>query len=107
MRRRKGWSFRSGVNRAASLRWLRIPVVLLISALIGLGCARTVKGPVGQGEKGVGLSVPVLDLLKKDTYTPESISPDNIDSDQLKPIGGQKDRPPEQEPFSRYEESSI
>jgi hypothetical protein len=71
-----------------------------------LGCYRTVKGPVGQDEKGVGLKVPVLDLLKKDTYSPEQLSPENIDPDQFKPVGNAPDQTPDKEPFSRYDEKS-
>ncbi len=70
-----------------------------------IGCAKTVKGPVGQGDKGVGLKVPVLDLFKKDTYTPESMSPDNIEPEELNPAKGEKEKVPENDPFTRYDES--
>lgn len=53
------------------------------------GCTRIVKGPVGQGERGVGLRVPVLDLFESDTYDPELYSADDLDEEQLEPFGTQ------------------
>ncbi|MBE7488027.1 MAG: hypothetical protein DIKNOCCD_01399 [bacterium] len=70
-----------------------------------LGCnTGTVKGPVGQGDKGMGLKVPVLDLFKKETYAPDGLSTDNLNPEALNPVPAQRDSTPEQDDFSRYEE---
>lgn len=79
--------------------------LLLVALVSFLGCnTGTVKGPVGQGEKGVGLKVPVLDLFNKETYQPDSLSPDNLDPQAFNPAPVQQDSLPEEDGFSRYEE---
>ncbi len=100
----KGWLWRLGADEETPHIFPVLCVVFLIVGLV-LGCAKTVKGPVGQGDKGVGLKVPVLDLLKKDTYSAESLSPDNIEPEQFNPASGEKDKAPESDPFSRYDET--
>jgi hypothetical protein len=100
----RGWLWRLGSDLETPRFFLILCAVFLIAGL-GLGCAKTVKGPVGQGDKGVGLKVPVLDLLKKDTYSAESLSPDNIEPEQFNPAAGEKDKAPQSEPFSRYDET--
>ena len=100
----KGWLWRLVTDEETRRFFLILCVVFLIVGL-GLGCAKTVKGPVGQGDKGVGLKVPVLDLLRKDTYSAGSLSPDNIEPEQFNPAAGEKDKAPESEPFTRYDET--
>ncbi len=100
----RGWLWRSENKQSAIGLFLFFCVTLLVLGIV-FGCAKTVKGPVGQGDRGVGLKVPVLDLLKKDTYSAESLSPDNIEPEQFNPAPSQKDQAPENEPFSRYDET--
>jgi hypothetical protein len=66
-----------------------------------------VKGPVGQGEKGVGLRIPVLSLLDRDTYEPDKFSPENLDSEEVNPFRDDVgDTPPDRDSFTRYREES-
>lgn len=104
MHHERGWWWRLGPE-IPDLRGTRTFWIILFTLGLLCGCAKTVKGPVGQGDKGVGLKVPVLDLLKKDTYKPESLSPDNIDPGELNPTAGQKEKVPDSDPFTRYDES--
>lgn len=81
-----------------------VPATLLAAALL-LGCERgVVKGPVGQGGQGVGMKVPVLDLLNKESYSTDQFTPENLDEKAVNPFGGKQDVPPSKEPFSRYDE---
>ena len=74
-----------------------------LALFIGLGCSRgVVKGPVGQGEQGVGLKIPVLGLLEKDAYDPSNFNPDNLDSEEINPFRGRSDLDPDRDAFSRY-----
>jgi hypothetical protein len=70
-------------------------------------CTRgAVKSPVGQGDKGVGFKIPVLDLFHRDTYDPEMYATEDID---LEKVGTEKESPHqpgnEPEPSSSYDRS--
>ena len=72
-----------------------------------LGCSRGVlKGPEGQGEKGLGLKIPVLGLFDKETYDKDNFAPDNLDVDEINPVRPKDEIASESEAFSRYQEES-
>lgn len=78
-----------------------------LALLVLLGCSRGIlKGPEGQGEKGVGLKFPVLGLFDKETYEADNFSPDNLDVDEINPVRPRDEIAAESEAFSRYQEES-
>jgi hypothetical protein len=94
MKRKLGWD---------TAEWAALGCTLLLV----IGCSRgAVKGPVGQGDKGLGLKVPVLDLFKKDTYDPSHFSPENFDDQEVNPLRSQKEPQPSSIGFSRYSDQS-
>jgi len=98
-----------GHARRSKLNWflgLPLSILLVLSLLFG-GCARGLfrQGPVGQGEKGIGLKVPILDLMKSESYEADQFTADNIDEEKVNPFREKTDSEPKQEEeYSRYQE---
>jgi hypothetical protein len=77
---------------------------LLVAIVLAAGCSKgIVKGPEGQ-ENGIGMKIPVLGLLNKDTYESDNFTVDNLDSQEMNPFQGEKRPSPDAEAFSRFQE---
>jgi len=83
-------------------RWFVLSILIVSLS----GCSRgAVKGPVGQGDQGLGLKIPVLDLFKRKTYDPDNFTPDNIDEDEVNPFREDNEEiAPPADSFTRYRE---
>ena len=93
------------------MRWFRHPARCLVLGavlLVAAGCSRgIVKGPQGQGDKGVGLKLPVLGLFDKKTYDADNFTPENLDVEQLNPVREDKrEIATERDAFTRYWDDS-
>ena len=98
-----------GHANLSKLNWfLGFPLsISLVLSLLFVGCSRGLlrQGPVGQGEKGIGLKVPILDLVKPESYEADQFIADNIDEEKMNPFREKTDLPPvREEEYTRYEE---
>lgn len=103
----RGWSSISlGRTGGQGMSNLRAAGVIFIALLL-VGCSRgAVKGPVGQGEQGIGMKIPVLSLLESETYDASNFTPDNLDSQEVNPFREDKRELAAEDDFTRYRDNS-